>query len=95
MTFVSTYPDRIPSILADIDLVGLVERYTGGPGRRDGARLRWACHTPTTPTPTPHSWSTLANARRTSTATGAAGAETPSPSSWASRGYRGLKRSND
>jgi DNA primase len=46
MTSVSTYPDRIPSILEGIDLVGLVERYTGQPGGRDGTRLRWACPHP-------------------------------------------------
>jgi DNA primase len=39
-------PDRIPDILASVDLVGLVERYTGQHGLRDGVRLRWTCPHP-------------------------------------------------
>jgi hypothetical protein len=46
MTALSTLSDRIPDILAGVDLVGLVERYTGQRGLRDGVRLRWACPHP-------------------------------------------------
>jgi DNA primase len=53
MTAFATLPDRVPAILAGIDLVTLVERYTGQHGLRDGSRLRWACphpdHTETEP----------------------------------------------
>jgi DNA primase len=38
--------DRIPDIRAGVDLVALVERYTGQHGLRDGVRLRWACPHP-------------------------------------------------
>jgi hypothetical protein len=42
----ATLPDHIPDIREHVDLVGLVERYTGQHGLRDGARLCWACPHP-------------------------------------------------
>jgi hypothetical protein len=46
MTALSTLPDRIPDILTSVDLVRLVEHYTGQHGLRDGVRLRWVCPHP-------------------------------------------------
>jgi hypothetical protein len=46
VTTLAILPDRIPDILASIDLVALVERHTGRRGLRDGSRLRWVCPHP-------------------------------------------------